>query len=133
MKCPRFPERVGLGGCDRAAVSVGRPAACWAFVVGRAGVAARGVRPARGREASAHAADVRSCQCADLTDAPPSHYDPVMTTLGRALARAAGLIIGLIVLFFLLVILEASGGHDGYLCEWGFDKDGNGTGVTDCA
>jgi len=65
---------------------------------------------------------------ADMTDAPPVLYDPVMATLARALAWAAGLL----VLFFLLVLLEASGGQDGYLCEWGFDKDGDGTRVTGC-
>jgi len=39
-----------------------------------------------------------------------------------------------VVLFacFFLVVLEASGGHDGYLCEWGIDTDGDGDVVTGC-
>ena len=37
---------------------------------------------------------------------------------------------GLIAVLLLLFVLEASGGHDGYLCEWGYDKDGDGEGVT---
>ena len=36
------------------------------------------------------------------------------------------------VLLLVLMILEASGGHDGYLCEWGIDTDGAGTGTTGC-
>jgi hypothetical protein len=27
----------------------------------------------------------------------------------------------LLALLFALMVLEASGGHDGYLCEWGYD------------
>jgi hypothetical protein len=30
------------------------------------------------------------------------------------------------------VVIEASFGHDGLLCELGYDKDGNGGGVTGC-
>jgi hypothetical protein len=31
-----------------------------------------------------------------------------------------------------MFMLEASFGHDGLLCEWGYDKDGAGDRVTDC-
>lgn len=40
--------------------------------------------------------------------------------------------LGLVLLVLLLVLLEASGGHDGYLCEWGYDKDGAGDRVSGC-
>ena len=33
---------------------------------------------------------------------------------------------------FLLLILEATGGHDGWLCEWGIDTDGAGTTTSGC-
>ena len=51
-----------------------------------------------------------------------------MTVVTRMLAWATALI----VLLLLLVILEASGGHDGYLCDWGYDKDGARDGVSGC-
>lgn len=38
----------------------------------------------------------------------------------------------LIVLLFMLMIVEGTGGHDGWLCEWGYDMDGEGTGDTGC-
>ena len=50
------------------------------------------------------------------------------TWLARALIGA----VGLFVLFFVLMMLEASGGHDGWLCEWGYDSDGAGTNTTGC-
>ena len=59
-------------------------------------------------------------------------------TLGpmEALKRKAQLT-GIVVLLlaFLLVVLflvEASVGHDGLLCELGYDSDGAGTGDTGC-
>ncbi len=36
-------------------------------------------------------------------------------------------------LCFVLFVVEASVGHDGLLCELGYDKDGDGDGVTGCA
>ena len=30
------------------------------------------------------------------------------------------------------LLLEATGGHDGWLCEWGIDTDGAGTTTTGC-
>ena len=45
-------------------------------------------------------------------------------TLGALVAAA--------VLLFVLMMLEATGGHDGWLCEWGIDTDGAGTGDTGC-
>ena len=35
-------------------------------------------------------------------------------------------------LMFLLLVFEASGGHDGYLCEWGYDSDGAGDVTSGC-
>jgi hypothetical protein len=61
-----------------------------------------------------------------------SDYDADMSRLRRVLAWVAGLIAGLIALSFLLFVLEASVGHDGLLCEWGYDKDGDGEGVSGC-
>lgn len=60
--------------------------------------------------------------------APQRNYASVMRMLPRALAWTGGLV----VLVFLLVMLEASGGHDGYLCEWGYDKDGDRDRVSGC-
>lgn len=45
-------------------------------------------------------------------------------TQGR-LTKSLAWISGLVVLFFLLILLEAGGGHDGWLCEWGYDMDGD--------
>ena len=38
----------------------------------------------------------------------------------------------LVALLLLLMMLEASGGHDGWLCEWGVDSDGDGDLTTGC-
>ena len=35
-------------------------------------------------------------------------------------------------LLFVVFLVEASIGHDGLLCELGYDKDGDGDGVTGC-
>jgi 1,4-dihydroxy-2-naphthoate octaprenyltransferase len=35
-------------------------------------------------------------------------------------------------LCFVAFMVEASVGHDGFLCELGYDKDGDGDGVTGC-
>ena len=51
--------------------------------------------------------------------------------MGRA-AKVCAWIGGLIAILVVLVTLEASGGHDGWLCEWGYDTDGEGTGDTSC-
>lgn len=42
-----------------------------------------------------------------------------------------GVLIALL-LCFMAVVVEASVGHDGLLCELGYDKDGDGDGVTGC-
>lgn len=42
-----------------------------------------------------------------------------------------GLLVAVTLLFALLVV-EASFGHDGLLCEWGYDRDGAGDQVTSC-
>ncbi len=35
-------------------------------------------------------------------------------------------------LYFTAFVVEASVGHDGLMCELGYDKDGDGDGVTGC-
>ena len=40
--------------------------------------------------------------------------------------------VGLLLVAVLLLFLEASGGHDGWLCEWGIDRDGAGTRYSSC-
>jgi hypothetical protein len=46
--------------------------------------------------------------------------------------KALVVISSLLVLAFALLLLEASGGHDGWLCEWGYDTDGAGTTTSGC-
>jgi hypothetical protein len=48
------------------------------------------------------------------------------------LLKLAGWATGLIVLVFLLLTLDATGGHDGWLCEWGYDSDGAGDITSGC-
>ena len=55
-------------------------------------------------------------------------YTAVMNRLHKVLAWTGGLI----ALLFVLVAIEASGGHDGYLCEWGYDADGDRMGDSSC-
>jgi len=60
---------------------------------------------------------------------PPQRiYDADMSRSERILAWVAGLI----ALLFLLFMLEGSVGHDGLLCELGYDKDGDREGVSGC-
>lgn len=39
---------------------------------------------------------------------------------------------GILCLLVVLMVLEATGGHDGWLCEWGIDTDGSGTTTSGC-
>ncbi len=39
---------------------------------------------------------------------------------------------GLLLLMMLLFWVEATGGHDGWLCEWGYDSDGAGDITSGC-
>lgn len=48
------------------------------------------------------------------------------------LIQAGALVAVVLTVLFVLLLLEASGGHDGWLCEWGIDTDGAGTGDTGC-
>ena len=50
-----------------------------------------------------------------------------MSRLTGWLIRAVAIMAGSFFLLFLLLLLEATGGHDGWLCEWGIDTDGAGT------
>ena len=45
------------------------------------------------------------------------------------------IVLGLLALLgvlFLLAMLDATGGHDGWLCEWGYDTDGAGGTTSGC-
>lgn len=55
-----------------------------------------------------------------------------MSNLTRRLGRALAGIAGIVCLLFVLLVLEATGGHDGWLCEWGIDTDGAGTTTSGC-
>jgi hypothetical protein len=55
-----------------------------------------------------------------------------MSRLTGWVLRAIAFTAGAFFLVFLLLILEASGGHDGWLCEWGIDTDGAGTMTSGC-
>lgn len=52
-----------------------------------------------------------------------------MGRLTKGLAWASALAM----LLLLLLLLEAGGGHDGWLCEWGFATDGAGDLTTGCS
>ncbi|MFE7227315.1 hypothetical protein ACFU7D_21165 [Nocardioides sp. NPDC057577] len=55
-----------------------------------------------------------------------------MKTLIKVVAWVVGLSVGLAFLTASLALLEATGGHDGWLCEWGIDIDGAGTMTSGC-
>ena len=61
-----------------------------------------------------------------------STYRVGMRRLGVWTGRVFLALAALFLLLFVLMALEASGGHDGWLCEWGIDMDGAGTGDTGC-
>jgi hypothetical protein len=48
------------------------------------------------------------------------------------LLKVSGWAVGLLVVIMLLFAVEAGVGHDGLLCEWGYDKDGAGDRVSGC-
>jgi hypothetical protein len=48
------------------------------------------------------------------------------------LVQFAAWTFGLFVLMMLLLALDATGGHDGWLCEWGYDSDGAGDVTSGC-
>jgi hypothetical protein len=52
----------------------------------------------------------------------------MMTRLEKIIAWVGGLFL----LLVMLVGVEARGGHDGYLCEWGYDGDGAAMGDSGC-
>ncbi len=57
-----------------------------------------------------------------------------MPIRGRSMPGMRTVTVVLMVLFLCLVAfyVEASFGHDGLLCELGYDRDGDGTGTTGC-
>lgn len=52
-----------------------------------------------------------------------------MTTVGKVVLTVGALVAFL----FVAVMFEASFGHDGLLCDWGYDRDGAGTRITGCS
>lgn len=59
-------------------------------------------------------------------------YLPLVSGLTLRLLRAILITAAAFFLFLVLLLLEASGGHDGWLCEWGYDSDGAGTATSVC-
>lgn len=59
-------------------------------------------------------------------------YFPSMNRVTAWLLRAIAIVAAVFSLFFVLLLLEATGGHDGWLCEWGIDTDGAGTTTSGC-
>ncbi len=55
-----------------------------------------------------------------------------MSRMTERLLRAIVMLAAAFFLFFALLLLEATGGHDGWLCEWGYDTDGAGTTTSGC-
>ncbi len=52
-----------------------------------------------------------------------------MSSVLRKLTQVGFALLALLGVLVLLLALEATGGHDGWLCEWGYDSDGAG-GIT---
>lgn len=50
----------------------------------------------------------------------------------KRLRQAVSIVALVLAVLVALLVLEASGGHDGWLCEWGIDTDGAGTTTTGC-
>lgn len=59
-------------------------------------------------------------------------YVPSMSRLTARVLRAIVIMTVAFFLIFLLLLVEATGGHDGWLCEWGYDTDGAGTTTSGC-
>ena len=51
----------------------------------------------------------------------------------KKMAQWTGIaVLALVFLLYVLFLIEGSVGHDGLLCELGYDSDGAGTGDTGC-
>lgn len=59
-------------------------------------------------------------------------YVPSMSKVTARALQAVLIMAAAFSLIFLLLLLEATGGHDGWLCEWGYDSDGAGTTTSGC-
>jgi hypothetical protein len=59
-------------------------------------------------------------------------YCWAMDALKKNAQRAGTALLALALLLIVLFWIEASVGHDGLLCELGYDRDGAGTGITGC-
>ena len=55
-----------------------------------------------------------------------------MDALKKKAQRTGIVVLALALLLLVLFVIEASIGHDGLLCELGYDTDGAGTGDTGC-
>ena len=65
---------------------------------------------------------------------PSTHSEAVVSTL-PSMRTGYKWLTGLLIvlsLCFVALMAEASVGHDGLLCEMGYDKDGDGEGVSGC-
>ncbi len=55
-----------------------------------------------------------------------------MSPVLRRLTQIGFGLLALLGVLVLLFALEATGGHDGWLCEWGYDSDGAGDITSGC-
>lgn len=59
-------------------------------------------------------------------------YSEAMEPLKKKAQLIAIAVLAMVFLLLVLFMIEASFGHDGLLCELGYDSDGAGTGDTGC-
>ncbi len=55
-----------------------------------------------------------------------------MSPVLRKLTQIGSAVLALLFALALLLALESTGGHDGWLCEWGYDSDGAGDITSGC-
>ncbi len=55
-----------------------------------------------------------------------------MKRLETVVAGAVGALMLMMLVSIVLLFVEGSVGHDGLLCEWGYDTDGDGATTSGC-
>lgn len=55
-----------------------------------------------------------------------------MNTVMTKLMQVGLALLALLGVLIFLMVLESTGGHDGWLCEWGYDLDGAGGTTSGC-